>query len=131
MNYNKISKDGYKPFIDQLHFSEKNIDPKILCLIYLRISQINDCQYCIDTHYKESCKYHDPEKINLIYLFRESNLFSQKEITILAFAEDITMLQNNKNINDLKEFYTDKEIVDIVYAISNMNALNRIAITFK
>ncbi len=78
MNYRKISKNWYKPFIDQVQFSEKNIDPKMLCLIYLRISQINDCEYCIDTHYKESCKYHDPEK-SILYTYLESLIYYLKK----------------------------------------------------
>jgi AhpD family alkylhydroperoxidase len=131
MDYANISKEGFKFFVEQVLYSEKNIAPELLCAIYLRISQINKCSYCIDLHSKECLKFMEQKKINLICAFEKSSLFSKKEKAVLRLTENITYLNANYDVNELKEFFNEKQIVDIVFAISNINALNRIAISLR
>ena len=134
MNYAQISKEGFANFTNLMTYVSASIDAEILHLIYLRVSQINECMYCVDAHFQDLVKLNiNPRKINSLCVWRETPFFSEKEAVFLDFAESITLLDKpdtEEQISALKKYLKDKEIVDLTFAIANMNAMNRVAITF-
>jgi AhpD family alkylhydroperoxidase len=133
IQYFQVSKECYSIFLNIIKQVEENLDKKLLCLTYLLISQINKCPYCIDVHFQECLKNDiDPRKINSILVFKNTKFFSEEEIYVLTLAEKITKLHGDykSEIEDLKKFFDEKQISDLVFAIANMNSMNRIAIAF-
>jgi AhpD family alkylhydroperoxidase len=61
-------------------------------LVYLRVSQINGCAYCIDMHSRDLIKEGFViEKLVLVQVWREaSGLFDARECAALAWAETVT-----------------------------------------
>ena len=61
-------------------------------LVYLRVSQINGCVYCIDVHTRDLIKRGiSPEKLSLIQVWPEvPELFTPEEYAALAWAEAVT-----------------------------------------
>lgn len=105
-------------------------------LIYLRVSQINGCSFCLKKHAKALREYGESQdKLDSLAGWHASNAFSDKERAALAWAEALTHIANTHAPDDLfvalREFFTDKEISDLTFAISNMNALNRLAISMR
>ena len=57
IDYAKASPDGFKAFGGVYVYLQKSGLPKQLVdLVYLRVSQINGCAYCIDMHSRDLLK---------------------------------------------------------------------------
>jgi AhpD family alkylhydroperoxidase len=135
MDYAKISKDtmghlyeGYK----SLH--ESPISSELRALIELLVSRINGCEYCCNLHKNEALKLVvDENKINNLFEFNSSSLFSYAEKEVLSFAESLTKLDGNKKVQntELLKYFLEREIVDITISIALMNAFNRLAISMR
>jgi len=61
-------------------------------LVYLRVSQINNCAYCLDMHTRDLLKKGQKvEKLALVQTWAEAgNLFDERERAALAWAETVT-----------------------------------------
>jgi AhpD family alkylhydroperoxidase len=54
--------------------------PALVELVYLRISQINNCAYCLDMHMRDLLKRGKIEKLALVQAWAEAgNLFDERE----------------------------------------------------
>lgn len=132
MDYAHISKEGFANFLNLLKYSGQTIEKEVLHLIYLRVSQINGCAYCVDAHFNDLIKAGvDIRKINSLCVWAESIFFNNKERAVLEFAENITTLDCKIDLIEIQKYLNEKEMIDLAFAIANMNAMNRIAITFE
>jgi AhpD family alkylhydroperoxidase len=138
LDYAKTSPEGYKALGGVYVAIQKSGLPKQLVdLVYLRVSQINGCAYCVDMHSRDLLKSGlAVDKLVLLPVWREAGeLFSKRERAALAFAETVTRVADT-NVPDA-DFeaaaaeFSGKELVDLTYAIGLMNAFNRLAITFR
>lgn len=135
IHYPSASPEAFKKLMELNTFFTQNIAKDLLALVYLRISQINGCPYCVDAHWKEATKEKvEPRKLNALSVWWDMPFFDVKEKAVLAWAEEVTRLPNQQvseeKLNALQEFYSDEEIATLTFAISHMNGLNRIAIAF-
>jgi AhpD family alkylhydroperoxidase len=102
-------------------------------LIYLRISQINGCAFCLDKH---SSTLRDSgiavRKLDQLAGWRVSALFDARERAALAWAETLTHVDQQgapeERYAPLKALFSNAEISDLTIAIALMNAFNRLAI---
>ncbi|HTK35502.1 MAG TPA: carboxymuconolactone decarboxylase family protein [Caulobacteraceae bacterium] len=106
-------------------------------LVYLRVSQINNCAYCLDMHTRELLKRGvKVEKIALVQAWREGGaLFSREERAALAWAETVTLVAQtgvpDNAYEAAREVFDEKQLVDLTFAIGLMNSYNRMAISFR
>lgn len=138
IDYAKVSPDGYKAFGGVYMTLQKSGLPKELVdIVYLRISQINRCAYCIDMHSRDLLKGGlAVDKLVLVPVWHEAGeVFSRRERAALAWAETVTRVSET-GVPDadyeaaIAEF-GDKELADLTYAIGLMNAFNRFGISFR
>lgn len=135
--YYELSADVYKGFL-QAHQGLENgpLDNRIIELVYLRISQINGCAFCLEMHGKAlRTAGIEQEKLDALAGWRVSSRFSPAEAAALAWAEDLTHVAE-RHAEDavygpLKTYFSDREISDLTFAISLMNAFNRLAIGMR
>lgn len=119
------------------YLAQTDLPLTLLELLFLRISQINGCAYCIDLHTKALNKSGMVwDKIVLTSVWQESGtLFSDKEKAALHWAECLTLIAQQGAPDDrytaLKAHFSEKEIVDLNIAIGLMNTYNRMAISLK
>ena len=113
------------------------LDVRLKSLVEFRASQINRCAYCIDLHRSQALKagLTDAE-LSLVPAWREmTTLFDERERAALEWCEALTHLVTNSVPDELYErvrrHVTDKELVDLTYAISVINAWNRIAVSLR
>ena len=136
LNYSAIAPEGFKHYTELLKYlAGSGFDEKLLHMIYLRVSQINGCPYCVDMHWKDAkAAGEDLRKLNALVIWRDTPFFSDKERVALAWAESVTKLEHQtvpkEDYNPLKAHFSEKEIVDLTFTISHMNSLNRVAIAF-
>ncbi|HYG42025.1 MAG TPA: carboxymuconolactone decarboxylase family protein [Bordetella sp.] len=138
LDYAKISPEGYKAFGGVYAYIQKSgLAKELVDIVYLRISQINGCAYCIDMHSRDLLKQGlAVERLVLVQAWRESgDVFNTRERAALAWAETvtnvaITAIPDDEYAAAAAEF-TDKELADLTYAIGLMNAFNRLGVGFR
>ena len=138
IDYSKASPEGYKAFGGVYVYLQGSGLPKLLIdLVYLRVSQINGCAYCIDMHSRDLLKSGlAVDKLVLVPLWHEAGaLFSTREQVALAWAETVTRVAET-GIADAQyqaaaAEFSDKELADLTYAIGLMNAYNRFGVAFR
>ena len=109
---------------------------KLIELVYLRVSQINGCAYCLNLHTNSLLKAGETQRrIAEVAGWRVSDQFSEKEKAALNWAEQLTNIStshaDDESYEALKKVFNDKEISDLTFAISLMNGMNRLAISMR
>ncbi|WP_395672605.1 carboxymuconolactone decarboxylase family protein [Inquilinus sp.] len=106
-------------------------------LVFLRVSQINGCAYCLDMHSKALRKAGEgQQRLDAVAGWREAHgLFSPREEAALAWAEALTLVAETRQVPDaiydeVKAQFDDRELVDLTLAIGSINAWNRLAVGF-
>ena len=135
IDYSKASPEGYKVFGGVYGYVQNSGLPKALIdLVYLRVSQINGCAYCIDMHSRDLLKSGlSVEKLVLVPVWHDArDVFTARERIALAFAEAVT----RSDVSDAEYAaaaaeFSAKELADLTYGIALMNAFNRLGITFR
>ena len=112
------------------------VEQKLIELVYLRVSQINGCAYCLNLHTNSLLKAGETQRrIAEVAGWRVSDQFSEKERAALNWAEQLTNIStshaDDESYEALKKVFSDKEISDLTFAISLMNGMNRLAISMR
>lgn len=136
LNYSQYSKEQIKLLSALSAEGRKTLGNSLIDLVEIRVSQINGCAFCLDMHVKEA-KIHGENELRLYHtpIWRESPLFSDKERAALAWAEAVTKLGEHgvseEVFKQASAQFSEKELADLTFAISSINAWNRIAISFQ
>lgn len=103
-------------------------------LVKLRVSQINQCAFCIDMHSKEALALSESSS-RLIGLngWRDMPDYSEVEQVALNWAEKLTIGQRieDSDYQKTSEVVGEKDLVNLTLAINAINSWNRIAKAFK
>lgn len=118
----------------QQQFNESDsLTTTIWELVKLRVSQINQCAYCIDMHGKDALKLGEtPERIYGLNAWRDMPFYSKQEQRALAWAELMTS-ENNINTVDYQralDSLGEQALVDLTLAINAINSWNRFSKAF-
>jgi AhpD family alkylhydroperoxidase len=114
--------------------AETGIDNTIIDLLYVRISQLNGCAYCLDMHVREAVDNGEtPQRLAVLPAWRETALFTDKERASLALAECITELPDYRSREHeegyAREHLSAEEFSVVSWLAITMNAFNRVSIT--
>lgn len=127
---------AYKPAIlkaflglVQSIYAPGKVDDGLKRLIGLITSNAAGCQYC-QAHAANAANEQSiaKDKINAIWEFESSDLFTAAEKAALMVALKAGMSPNevsDEDFNNLKEYYDNEEIIEIVSVISMYGFLNR------
>jgi AhpD family alkylhydroperoxidase len=112
------------------------LDKRLMDLVFLRVSQINGCSYCVDLHARDLRRAGEPnERLDGLAAWRESPYFTEAEKAALEWAEALTRVEQthapDAAYEPLARHYDGKQVANISYAIALMNAWNRVAIGFQ
>ncbi|WP_295965098.1 carboxymuconolactone decarboxylase family protein [uncultured Bartonella sp.] len=112
------------------------VGQKLIELVYLRVSQINGCAYCLNLHTNSLLKDGETQRrIAEVAGWRVSDQYSEKERAALNWAEQLTNIStthaDDESYEALKKVFSNKEISDLTFAISLMNGMNRLAISMR
>ena len=123
---------GVKAYLDGAGLGQPLLD-----LVFLRVSQINGCAYCIDLHTQDLLKRGEAmDRLALIPVWREAlALFTERERAALAWAEAVTRL-GEAGVPDAAftaafTVFSDKDLSDLTLAIGLMGVFNRLSISFR
>jgi AhpD family alkylhydroperoxidase len=136
LDYEHLAPAGMKALgTVYIYVANSGLPSALIDLVYLRVSQINGCAYCVDTHSRDLMKKEvPPSKLALATVWREAgSVFSDQERAALTWAESLTHVFANacargRLCHRFKPIQW--QLVDLTIAISLMNTYNRIAIGF-
>lgn len=138
LDYDHIAPAGVKALGGVYgYIMQSNLPPALVTLVYLRVSQINNCAYCLDMHTRDLLKSGVTiEKLALLQAWREAgNLFDARERAALAWAETVTRVADagvpDQAYETARAVFEERELVDLTIAIGLMNTYNRMAISFR
>jgi AhpD family alkylhydroperoxidase len=138
LDYNKIAPAGVKALGGLYGYvMQSGLPVELVYLVYLRISQINNCAYCLDMHTRDLIKKGVTiEKLALLQAWAEAgDLFSERERAALAWAESVTRVSEtgvpDEAFEAARAVFEEKELVDLTLAIGLMNTYNRLSISFR
>src|SRR3977135_828604 len=129
IDYAKASPAGYKAFGGvYVYLQNCGLPKELIDLVFLRVSQINGCAYCIDMHSRDLLKLGIPvDKLVLVPVWRDAGEgFSTRERAELAWADTAPRVSET-GVTDADYAaaaaeFCDKELADLSYAIGLMNA---------
>jgi len=113
-----------------------SIPSTLRALIELRTSQINGCAYCVDLHATEARNAGETsQRLDCLTVWRDVGFFDDAEKAALAWAEAVTLISESGApdtlYDELAVHFSEEQIVDLTLIISQMNAWNRLAISFR
>src|SRR3954466_13226361 len=129
-----VSPAAYKAVFGLEQYVRGNVDGTILHLVKIRASQINGCAYCIDMHTKDArAAGETEERLYALIAWRETPFFTDRERAALALTEEVTLISEAQvrqpASDEAAKVFEPAELTKLVYAIIEINAWNRLAIT--
>ena len=138
MRYPEVAPEGYAALQAFGHYCNTGtaLEPVLLGMVYLRASVVNGCRFCIAAHTAELRKHHEPEsRIEAVVEGPESDAFTERERAALRWTDLITGIAgrhaSDEEYADVSVFFHGKDLVDLTFAIANINAWNRMGVAFQ
>jgi AhpD family alkylhydroperoxidase len=109
---------------------------RLVDLVFLRVSQVNGCAYCIDMHWRDLMRLEvDPRHLNAVAGWREAPFFTERERVALRWAEIVTALPHadasDEEFDALQAQFSNEEIADLSFAIAAINAWNLLNVSLR
>lgn len=112
------------------------IEQPLVELIKLRASQINGCAFCVDMHTTDARKAGETERrLHNVIVWRETPFFTPRERAALGWTEALTLISEthapDQDYDELRAYFTEREMVNMTMVIAAINCWNRLAIGFR
>ncbi len=118
LDYASVSPAGVKALGGVYSYlPELRLDAILVDLVYLRVSQINGCAYCLDMHTRDLVQRGVRiEKLALVQAWHEAgDLFSEREKAAHAWAETVTRVAQtgvpDADFRAAAAVFSEKELV--------------------
>jgi AhpD family alkylhydroperoxidase len=135
--YAEVAPDAFRAMQAlQKQVRESNLERRLVELVYLRVSQVNGCAFCIDMHLAElRADGEEAARLDLLPVWRELSIHSDRERAAFAWAEAVTTLGEG-HVGDAaygaaRAVFSERELVDLTLAVVTINAWNRLGIAFR
>jgi AhpD family alkylhydroperoxidase len=143
LNYIEAFPEAFKAMVgleQAIHSS--GLEPKLLHMLKLRVSQINGCAYCVDMHWKDAKAAGETEqRLYGLSAWREAPYYTDAERAALSWAESLTLIPVWHNSGaiaaadpiyaEVRKHFDDRHLAALSWAIAAINAWNRIAISAR
>ena len=112
-------------FVGAIDRKGSPIDPALRALVMVRVSQVNHCAFCVDLNSATLMKRGVPEeKILALPNWQTSNLFDERERTVLDYAEAMT--SSERRVDDalmatVRRHFEDDAIIELTALIAFQN----------
>src|SRR5262249_39056506 len=137
LEYRKFGQDAYQAMLAlEKYIAGCGLDHKFVHLLKPRASQINGCAFCIDMHSIDARAAGETEqRLYALSAWRETPFFTDRERAGLAWIEAVTLVAQTHVPDEVYEealaHFSEKEIVDLTYVATTINAWNRLAVATR
>ncbi|MGH7117698.1 MAG: carboxymuconolactone decarboxylase family protein [Acetobacteraceae bacterium] len=132
-----VAPGGLKALLGlQAYVNQTGLEPALLELVKIRSSQINGCAFCLAMHHRDARKMGErAERLDLLPAWEEAPLYTPRERAALAWTEAVTLVADG-HVPDAvyakaRQEFSEKELVDLTYAVIAINCWNRINVAFR
>jgi AhpD family alkylhydroperoxidase len=114
------------------YLKKSAIEASLMELVYFRVSQINQCAYCLDMHYKDArAKGESEQRLYGLSAWREAPYYTDRERAAFAWAEAVTRCEVPDDVyQEAQKHFSDEELIDLTLAVTTINTYNRINLAF-
>ena len=137
IEYTKASPGGYRAMAGLEKFvHECGLEEPLIELVKMRASQLNGCAYCLDMHSKDARAAGETEqRLYVLDAWREAPFYSERERAALAWTEALTLVADkhvpDEVYDEVRQHFSEEELVNLSLAIIAINGWNRLAISFR
>jgi len=137
IDYRKYAGEALQTMLNlEKYIAAAGLDEKMVELMKMRASQINGCAYCLDMHSIDARAIGESEqRLYALNAWRETPFFSDRERAALAWTEAITLVSEthvpDSAYEEVKKYFSEKEIIDLTVVATVINMWNRMAIATR
>ena len=137
IEYMQVAPDAMKTMFGlEKYLAQCGLEPSLIDLIKLRASQINGCAYCIDMHTKDArVRGESEQRLYELVAWRETPFYTERERAALAWTEAVTLIAGehvpDEVYEQVRQQFTERELVNPTLALVAINGWNRFAISFR
>lgn len=135
--YQTLSPEAYRGLVQtKKALDQSSLGKQLVELVYLRVSQINGCAFCLEMHAAAlRASGISDAKLDSLAGWRVSAHFNARERLALAWTESLVNVADShapdEDFAALKAHFSDAEVSDLTFAIALMSAFNRLAIGMR
>lgn len=135
--YIQLAPKAFQSLLDLSQTLKKGVlGERLIDLVWLRVSQLNGCAFCIDMHGQDLLRQGlSPRELNAVAGWREAPFFSERERAALHWAEIINTTPNGDASDEefarLSQQFSLAEIAELGFAISTIVAWNLLNVGFR
>lgn len=135
--YHQLAPKAFQCLVELSAAVQKgSLGSRLVDLVFLRVSQLNGCAYCIDLHWRDLIRQNaDPRHLNAVAGWREASFFSERERAALRWAEIVTATPNDdasdEEFASLRTQFSDEEIAELGFVIAAINSWNLLNVSFR
>lgn len=117
--------DNYLPTLD--------LEPMLQELIRTRVSQINGCGYCINSHTQAALELGEtPQRLFALAAWWETPFFTQTERTVLKLVEEVAQIDKGGLSDETYEralvLLGEQRLAQVIFVTVTIGSWNRIAV---
>jgi AhpD family alkylhydroperoxidase len=133
----RYAQDAQKAMLAlETYIADCGLEHGLLHLMKMRASQINGCAYCIDMHSKDARALGETEqRLYELDAWRETPFYTDRERAALTWTEAVTLVSEthvpDAAYEEVRRHFNEKEIVDLTFVVTTINAWNRLAISLR
>jgi AhpD family alkylhydroperoxidase len=135
--YYQLAPKAFKTLLDlSAAIQKESLGTRLVDLVFLRVSQINGCAFCIDMHWRNLIRENvDPRHLNAVAGWREAPFFNQRERAALRWAEIVTAIPHSDpsdaEFAHLQLHFSNAEIAELSFAIAVINTWNLLNVSLR
>jgi AhpD family alkylhydroperoxidase len=117
--------------------AEGPLPARLLDLVRLRVSQLNGCAYCVDSHTTDALAGGEPtSRVAAVAAWAEGPWFDERERAAFALAESMTKLTDGDRVpaslwQHVSKHFDPQELSQLVMVITVINAWNRLGVALR
>lgn len=136
ISYVRVAPDGWQAILGlERYVNQCGLEPSLLDLVRMRVSQMNNCAFCIDIHTKDArAKGESEQRLYGLTAWWETPYYSDRERAALAWTEAVTKISEgvpDALYEQARQHFNEKELVDLTLAVIAINGTTRISATFQ
>ncbi len=136
ISYVRVDPEGWQALLGLEHYiNQCGLEPSLLDLVKTRVSQMNNCAFCIDIHTKDArARGESEQRLYGLTAWWETPYYSDRERAALAWTEAVTKISEgvpDALYEQARQHFSEKELVDLTLAVIAINGTTRISATFQ
>jgi AhpD family alkylhydroperoxidase len=115
---------------------KSSLGPRLLELVFLRVSQINGCGFCMDMHWRDLIKQDvNPRHLNAVAGWREAPFFSERDRAALNWAEACNAIPQREpsdaDFELVRSQFSETEVAELTFAVASIRAWNTVSVSMR